>query len=63
MGLLYYVEYAEEIFDGPRARSQPEAFLEYARALRRWLSESFCASRGKDTADNPEEVARLRGGW
>jgi hypothetical protein len=51
--------YAEQVFDGPRVKAQPSAFLAYARGLRSWLLETFWSERGKDTADNPAEYRRL----
>jgi hypothetical protein len=62
-GLLHYVEYAEETFQGPRVTAQPARFLAYARGLRAWLLETYSSARGKNTADNPDEHERLRGGW
>lgn len=62
-GHLHYIETAEEVFEGARVVAQPAQFLAYARALGAWLRESFSSARGKNTADNPEEYQRLRGGW
>lgn len=62
LGFLYYVEYAEQVFEGAEVVAQPRAFLEYAAGLRAWLKESFISARGRDTADAPEEWQRLKAG-
>ncbi|MGO9832901.1 MAG: hypothetical protein ACLP1X_01660 [Polyangiaceae bacterium] len=60
---LYYVSYALERFAGGAVIPQPAAFLALAARVRAWLASEFVSARGKNTADNPAEYQRLKGGW
>jgi hypothetical protein len=60
---LWYVSYAlERIVDGAVV-AQPAPFLAFAARVRAWLASELVSERGKDTADNPDEYQRLKGGW
>ena len=58
---LHYVEYAEEILVSMRRVRQPKEFIDFARAAREWLAQNFVSMRGKKTADNRAEYARIFG--
>jgi hypothetical protein len=60
---LYYVSYALERFVGGEVIPQPAAFLAFAAHVRAWLGSEFVSERGKNTADNPAEYQRIKGGW
>jgi hypothetical protein len=52
---LHYIEYAEEVLVSMRRVKQPPEFIAFAQAAREWLAANFISSRGKNTADNPQE--------
>jgi hypothetical protein len=60
---LYYVSYALERIAEGAVMPQPAAFLAFAARVRAWLASEFVCERGKNTADNPAEYQRLKGGW
>jgi hypothetical protein len=60
---LYYVRYALERLADGAVIPQPPAFLAFAARIRAWLAAEFVSARGKNTADNPAEYQRLKGGW
>lgn len=61
VGLLHYVKYSKEVVRGGLIVKQPEEFLAFARDAVDWLGREFPPTRGKFSADNPEEYARIFG--
>jgi hypothetical protein len=61
VALLHYIEYSEEIPCGADICKQPPSFLNFALQAKKWLGQNYVSSRGKDTADNPAEYARIWG--
>ena len=62
-GTLYFVRWAEQTVAAGRLEPQPAELRELATRVRSWLGERFVSERGRLTADNPSEYARLKGGW
>lgn len=59
LGILYAVEWAEQVFvEGKVVAHDPE-LLALAKRMRTWLSEHFVATRAPTCADNPDEYERL----
>lgn len=61
VALLHYVEYFEEVPRGAGIEKQPLSFLDFALQCRKWLGQNYLSFRGRDTADNPTEYARIWG--
>ncbi len=55
--LLHYIRYSLEVTRGGDLQRQPAEFLTFVQDACEWLSQNFVSSRGKNTADNPEEYA------
>lgn len=59
IALLYYIEYSKEIPVGPAFLKQAQEFLSFASEAELWLRKHYPSTRGKNTADHPEEFARI----
>ena len=59
-GLLHYVKYSDEVVKGGKIEKQPAIFREFTRQACKWLSQNYVSSRGKNTADNPEQYLRVK---
>jgi hypothetical protein len=57
---LYYIQWAEEILRNVAITVQPQAFVKFAHETREWLSRNYVSQRGRNTADNPTEFARIK---
>ena len=60
--LLHYVKYSLEVVREGKIVKQPEGFLAFAHSAVEWLSQEYPPTRGRYSADNPEEYKRVFGG-
>jgi hypothetical protein len=58
-GLLYYMHFADEVFEGAHVVKQSEDFRSLTERVRSWLGSRFDVRRGRGCFDSPDERQRL----
>jgi hypothetical protein len=62
IALLHYVQYSNEVVREGKIVKQPEEFLAFAHSAVEWLRQEYPPTRGRYSADNPQEYKRIFGG-